>query len=219
MFEEKRIMASEIFEAIRKGDTATVASLLAADPANARARDDQGVSAIMQAVYHRRLEIMDRLRGAAGGLDIFEAAALGDTNRLRSLLGKHPDLVCTYSADGFTPLHLAGFFSQPAAAEELLNNGADPNAVATNGSKLAVINSAAASGNAEVVKMLLRAGANPDAQQQGGFTALHSAAHNNNMEMVQALLDAGADVSIRTSDGKTAADMAGPETAKLLKKD
>ncbi len=212
-------MANEIFEAIRSGDSERVTALLAADPANARARDDAGVSAIMQAVYHRRQAIVDLLRGRAGGLDIFEAAALGDADRLRSLLRDHPDLVCTYSADGFTPLHLASFFSQPQAAEELLKNGADPNAVATNGSKLAVINSAAASNNAELVKMLLREGANPDAQQQGGFTALHAAAQHNNAEMIQALLDAGADVSLRTDDGKTAAEMAGAGVKGLLKKD
>ena len=212
-------MANEIFEAIRTGDAERVTSLLAADLASARARDDNGVSAIMQAVYHRRLPIVELLRGQTGELDIFEAAALGDTNRLRILLRDHPDLVCTYSGDGFTPLHLASFFSQRGAAEELLNGGADPNAVATNGSRLAVINSAAASNNAELVKMLLREGANPDAQQQVGFTALHAAAQHNNAEMVKALFDAGADVSLRTDDGKTAADMAGPDVVRLLKKD
>src|SRR6185312_1246957 len=126
------IMANEIFEAIRAGDVARVNSLLSADPANARERDDAGVSAVMQAVYQRQHAIGDLLRQRAGELDIFEAAALGDTSRLRSLLRDHPDLVCTYSADGFTPLHLSSFFSQAAAVEELLNKGADPNAVATN---------------------------------------------------------------------------------------
>lgn len=212
-------MAHEIFEAIRAGDDARVTSLLAANPASAGARDDAGVSAIMQAVYQRRSAIVDLLRAQAGELDIFEAAALGDATRLRSLLRDHPDLICTYSADGFTPLHFACFFSQPAAAEELLKNGADPNAVATNGSKLAVINSAAASSNAELVKMLLREGANPDSQQAGGFTALHAAAQHNNTEMIQALLDGGADVSLRADDGKTAVDMAGADVARLLKKD
>ena len=50
-------------------------------------------------------------------------------------------------------------------------------------------------GHAELVKMLLREGADPDARQEGGFTALHSAAQRNNAEMIQALLDFGADIS------------------------
>jgi ankyrin repeat protein len=210
-------MAGEIFEAIHIGDAERVRQLLGSNPALARERDGAGVSAIMQARYRRQLAIVDLLRGSAGDLDIFEAAALGDTARLHALLQVQPDLVCTFSTDGFTPLHFAAFFSQPQAAEELLNKGADPNAVATNGTRLAIINSAAASDNAEVVKMILREGANPDAQQEGGYTALHSAAHNNNVEMVQALLNAGADTSIRTDDGKTAADMAGPAVAALLR--
>lgn len=211
-------MASEIFEAIRNADAERVSRLIAADPASARSRDDSGVSALMQARYQRQMAIVDLLRPAVGDLDVFDAAALGDTSRLRTLLQEQPEVICTFSADGFTALHFAAFFSQPEAAEELLNNGADPNAVAANATKLAVINSAAASGNAELVKLLLREGANPDAQQEGGFTALHAAAQHNNAEMVQALLDAGADASVRTNDGKTAADLAAPEIAALLKR-
>ncbi len=210
-------MASELFDAIRSGDAERVKQLIGGIPALARERDDGGVSALMQAQYQRQPAIVDLLRRAVGQLDVFEAAAVGDTLRLHSLLQEQPEVVCTFSPDGFTALHFAAFFSQPAAAEELLNNGADPNAVASNGTKLAVINSAAASGNAEVVKMLLREGANPDAQQEGGFTALHAAAQHNNAEMVQALRDAGADVSVRTNDGRIAADLAGPEVAALLK--
>jgi len=210
-------MAHEIFDAIQKGDTERVRQIVTENPAAARERDDAGVSAIMQARYHRQLVMVDLLQPAVGDLDIFEAASLGDISRLSSLLQQQPDLICTYSADGFTPLHFAAFFSQPAAAEVLLNNGADPNAVATNGSKLAVINSAAASGNAEIVRMLLREGANPDAQQEGGYTALHAAAQHNNADMTKALLDAGANTSIRTNDGKTALDMAGAEAAALVR--
>ncbi len=212
-------MPSEIFDAIRKGDPARVSDLIAYDPRLARECDEQGVSAIMQAKYQRQHAIVDMLHRVAGDLDVFEAAALGDIARLHVLLRKHPDVVCTYSADGFTPLHFASFFAQPKAVEQLLQHGADPNAVATNGSGLAVINSAAASGSAEVVKMVLAAGADPNTQQEGGFTPLHSAAQSNNREMVKELLEAGADPSIQANDGKTAADIAGPDVAKLLQKD
>jgi len=209
-------MASEIFDAIRSGDAERVKQLIGGNPALARERDDSGVSAIMQARYQRQTNIVDLLRPAVGELDVFEASALGDISRLRPLLQEQPDAICAFSSDGFTALHFAAFFAQSAAAEELLNNGADPNAVATNGTKLAVINSAAASGNAALVKLLLREGANPDAQQEGGFTALHAAAQHNNVEMAQALLEAGANASVQANDGKTAADMAGREVGALL---
>lgn len=210
-------MAHEIFQAIRQGDTDRARQIITSNPAAAHERDEQGVSAIMQARYQRQQPIADLLRSAAGKLDVFEAAALGDTARLNLLLRNEPEGVCSFSADGFTALHFAAFFSQPQAARELLNQGADPNAIAANGTKLAVINSAAASGNAEIVKMLLQEGANPDSQQEGGYTALHSAAHNNNVEMVRALIEAGADISIRTNDGKTALEMAGPQAAAVLR--
>jgi len=74
--------------------------------------------------------------------------------------------------------------------------------------KVAVINAAAASRNTEVVKLVLRAGADPDTQQEAGYTALHSAAINNNSDMVRALLDGGADPGVRTDAGQTAAEMA-----------
>ena len=59
-----------------------------------------------------------------------------------------------------------------------------------------------------MVKLVLQAGANPNLQQQGGYTALHEAAMHNSVERAQALLDAGADRAIRSDDGLTAAEMA-----------
>src|SRR5208337_3036188 len=172
---------------------------------------------LMQARYEGRREIVDLLRPAVGALDVFEAATLGDRSRLRALLANDPGLAQAFSNDGFTALHLAAFFAQPDAAAELLRGGADPNAVAKNAMKVAVINSAAASGRADLVKMVLAAGANPNARQMAGYTALHAAAAHDNVEMAQALLEAGADPSLRSDDGQSAADKAGPAVAELLK--
>jgi ankyrin repeat protein len=211
-------MASGIFEAIQARDAERAARIITGNPAAARERNAAGLSAIMQARYYGRQDIVDLLRPHAGELDIFEAAALGDILPMKKLLASNPGLVHSYSSDGFTPLHLASFFSQGQAVAELLRHSAEANAVASNGSKLAVINSAAASHNTEVVKMILAAGANPNAQQHGGYTALHAAAQQNDREMIQALLEAGADPAIRTDDGKTAADMANSEVAPLLRR-
>jgi tankyrase len=83
--------------------------------------------------------------------------------------------------------------------------------------KVAVINSAAASGRADLVKMVLRAGADPNARQMMGYTALHAAAAHDNVEMAKALLDAGADPGLKNDEGQTAADKAGPAVSELLR--
>jgi ankyrin repeat protein len=210
-------MSQELFDAIHANDKDKVALLVGGNPQLAHARNDAGVSALMQSRYEGRREIVDTLRSAVGELDVFEAATLGDVPRLQSLLTNDPGLAQTFSNDGFTALHLAAFFAQPEAAAKLLQGGADSNAVARNAMKVAVINSAAASGRADLVKLVLAAGADPNARQMAGYTALHAAAAHHNVEMTQALLDAGADPSLRSDDGQSAADKAGPAVAPLLK--
>ncbi len=57
-------------------------------------------------------------------LNVFEAAAFGDLDRLTELLAEDPELVGVMSGDGFTPLHLAAFFGQADAVRLLLARGA-----------------------------------------------------------------------------------------------
>jgi ankyrin repeat protein len=210
-------MSEELFQAVHDNDREKVERLISANRAVAVARNQTGVSALMQARYEGRREIVEVLRREVGDLDVFEAATLGDVPQLRKLLAADPALAKAYSADGFTALHLSAFFAQPETAAELLRQGADPKAVAKNSMKVAVINSAAASGRADLVKMILQAGADPNARQQMGYTALHAAAAHDNVEMAQALMDAGADPSLKSDDGGTAAEKAGPAVAAVLK--
>jgi uncharacterized protein len=199
-------MEQDIFSAISAGESGRIKELITRHPDAAHVRNSGGVSALMQARYENKLDIVELLRNAAGELDVFEAAALGDVSRLRTLVASDPHLVKPQSSDGFMPLHLACFFGQAEAADFLVRHGADPNAVSPG--RIAIIHSAAASRNAAIVKLVLQAGANPDLQQQGGYTALHEAAMHNSLERARALLEAGADPAIRSDDGLTAAEMA-----------
>jgi len=201
-----------IFAAISANDKDKVAQIIAANTAAGHIRNPAGVSALLQALYQNRSEIVAVLRSAAGELDIFEAAALGDAAQIHQLLAADSQRVNGFSSDGFSPLHLACFFGQLEAAQVLVQAGADVNAVST--SRIGVIHSAAASRNAALLKLVLLAGANPNAQQQGGYTALHEAAMHNSVERAEVLLAAGADPNIRSEAGLTAAEMAKNEGGK-----
>ena len=164
-----------------------------------------------------------RARELARGreLDVFEAAAVGDSGRLADLLAGDPPAARARTADGFTALHYAAFFSRNAdCARALLDAGAEPDAVADNDTDLRPINSAAGSGASEIVALLLERGADVDAAQRGGYTALHSAAHDGNEELARMLLAAGADPARATDDDRTPADLAAeaghPKLARAL---
>ena len=65
------------------------------------------------------------------------------------------------------------------------------------------LHNAARSGDLSAVKMLLEAGADPDARGRRGATPLHEAAYNDNLAVVEALLAAGADPDARGRRGAT----------------
>jgi len=199
---------NEAFESVRNGDLAALRSLLAAEPALAEARDENGVSLLLTALYQRQQEALDALVAARSSFDLFEAAALGRTADVRALLDTDAAQVRATSADGFSALHLSAFFGRAETAAALIERGADVDACATNGSELKPINSAAAGGHRELVELLLDHGAEIEARQRGGFTALHSAAAGGNGELAALLVERGANVGARGDDGKTPADIA-----------
>jgi ankyrin repeat protein len=199
-------VASDIFQAIALDDY--IALREGASSGEASARNEQGVSAIMYALYSNRRHMVDELRPYAGEIDVFEAAALGDEGRLRALLDEEPELANARYGDGFTPLHFAVFFGTPETTRLLIERGADVEAMATGPIAVRPLGSAAAAGNLEGARALLDAGADVQGTAESGATALHSAALNGDVELARLLLERGAEPDHAKADGATPRSLA-----------
>ena len=104
------------------------------------------MSELLLAIYRGDQARTDELLAANPELDVFEAAALGRTVRLRELLDEDPDLANAWAGDGFQPLGLASFFGHVEAARLLVERGAEDNSASRNDMKVMPLHSAAATG-------------------------------------------------------------------------
>lgn len=168
----------------------------------------QAVSEIMLALYHGKKDRVNELLASGIELNVYEAAATGQTERLRELIGADPSLVNSHSVDGFTPLGFAVFFAHPEIVDELLAAGADVNLASQESMKVAPLASASAAGQLEIAKKLIAHGANVNTRAANDFTPLHEAAASGRLEFATLLLEHGADVNAKTTDGKTPLDYA-----------
>lgn len=178
--------------------------------------DAPQVSALMMALYTRQTEAAERLRAEVDEVSLFEAAALGEVGEVERALKRGTPGVADRSVDGFTALHLAAFFARAPVARLLLARGADPNAVASNPSGVRPLHSAVAARAEAVAGDLLDAGAEVDAAQEGGWTALMAAAMHGHVGLVSRLLASGADPGLAAAEGQTARSLATPEVRDLL---
>lgn len=215
-------MSKEFLDAATSGDVAKVRAMLQADPSLARTRDENGVSAIMKAMYYGKKDVVAALLETAVELDVFEAAATGRVERASNLIADDPSLANLYSPDGFTPLGFAVFFGQPEVAKALLAGGADVNAASRESMKVTPLASAAAAKQTDIARLLIQHGANVNARAASGHIPLHEASANGNVELVRLLIENGADLDAKTDDGKTPLDFAieykRPEVIELLHK-
>jgi ankyrin repeat protein len=156
---------------------------------------DADVSEIRQALYRGDRAAAVALVEGGAPVDGFDAAALGEVDRLRALVTSYPDLVHAWSADGFTALHFAAYLGGAAAVRVLLDAGADVHAVARNDMRVQPLHSAAALGDVEACRLLLDAGADPNAAQQGGYLPLDEAVLTKNDALAELLRARGARLS------------------------
>lgn len=195
-------MSQEFLDAATQGDVAKVKEMLGIDPLLAQSKDQNGVSVILKATYYGKRDVVEELLASGVQLNIFEAAATGQTDRVRTLIEEDPALVNSYSPDGFAPLSLAVFFGHPQTVDALLAAGAEVNAPSRETMKLTPLASAMATAQNQIARTLIAHGANVNARGDNDVTPLHTAAARGNIEAATFLLDHGADINATTKDGK-----------------
>ena len=154
------------------------------------------MSEVLQAIYQRDQARVDELLAREPELDVFEAAAVGRTERLCELLDDDPALANAWAEDGFQPLGLASFFGRVDAARLLVEHGAEVNSASRNDFKVMPLHSAAATGDPEaryeLAKLLLEHGADANARQQDDFTPLMAADQHGDERLRALLVEHGA---------------------------
>jgi ankyrin repeat protein len=133
---------------------------------------------------------------------LHEAAAKGDVAEIERLIGagERPNIQDSRSR---TPLHVAAFMKQHAAARALLRLGANANALEID--RYDIVTIAAVANDIEMLKIALEGGAsakNVTSRYDG--TALIAAAHLGHVEAVKLLIAAGAPLNHVNNLGWTA---------------
>jgi len=201
--------ADSLFYAVAAGDLAEVKRLVVdcgVDP-NVR-EDDYGATPLHAAAEYGYSEIVEVLleHGAApnirekyGDTPLHYAAMFGNSKVVEVLLehGADPNIRDKYGA---TPLHYAAALDYPKIVEllhkkDLSDYDATP------------LQAAAEFDYPNVVKLLLEHGANPNIQDNDGYTPLHFAVEGCRVDVVRVLLEHGADPTIRDKKGRTPLDI------------
>jgi uncharacterized protein len=181
-------------QAVVTADLATVVSMLDRDPALRYARDAGGVSVYTLACLQGHAKIAEEIAGRGLVLDIFEAAASGDSKRANDLSKDDPGLAHHRLPDGRTPLHLAAEAGKAAMVTFFAMKGSDLS-VGPESPLLAAVDYPDHALATEMSVFLLMNASDPNARRRDGKTALELARARGYDDLVQMLIHRGAEAS------------------------
>ncbi len=211
--------SSNLHQAAEAGNTEAVKEYIV-DKADINAKDNKlGSTPVMLAATNGKTETVLALIEAHANLALSDkkgetalirAARNGHTETVVALLNSkaNPD---SQSQSGTTALHAAAWNGHPATVAALLNGNAKPDVQDLNGGTPLTLAAhkktdtpEAAANQTEIIKLLLAKGANVNAADILGRTALMYAAENNSAANIAALLEKQPDVNLQDRTGRSA---------------
>jgi quinoprotein dehydrogenase-associated probable ABC transporter substrate-binding protein len=219
---------AELSEAIDADDSARV-RLLVNRGADVNKRDLQGYTPLTSAARQRYSDLVKilldlkadpNIRDGNNMTPLLEAVMRDDVSSIKLLLAHGADKN-VIGPDGIDALGLAIEERKYEAARDLINAGFKVNVPVGEQRLTPLMITAAESAPAEgavflpsstrpidVARFLIQRGADVNAKDKTGMTALMVAASHNNAPMIGLLLQSGADASAKNDHGQTASDIA-----------
>jgi ankyrin repeat protein len=181
-----------LLQALRDGETELVLKILAAE--TARGGEGPGTS-----------------EGGGSGASEGDGNSNSDSDSESNSARKQDRLPLEQIPDGYgnTPLHYIGFFGGADVAAVLLSDERTRSGVlaAKNTYGATALHCACESRRADVVAVVLAAGANPNVANMNGWTPLHNACRNPDRDVIRALLRHGASITAQTQTGDSPFDV------------
>ncbi|RXM29339.1 Ankyrin-1 [Acipenser ruthenus] len=137
----------------------------------------------------------------SGAVCLHAAAMRGHTAVVKALLlkGAHVD---TTTKDSYSALHIAVQHCKPLVVQTLLGFGAQVQLKGGKARETPLHIAARVKEGEKVAEMLLKSGADVNAEQENGETAMHIAARHGSLSMLQALIEEGGDLTCQSKAGE-----------------